>query len=159
MPEVYLLTEETRQNILDRPGVSAVLTVERGHIRRFAEAIGDNNPLFVEEGVACRSRYGGIIAPPTFLRAVSLDLVDIPELAAATAILDGGSEWEYFQPVYVGDVVTGVTRVVKLNQRNLRVGPAIFLVLETVYTNQHGQMLAVQRSTIIRYAPVEVNGE
>lgn len=158
MPEVYLLTEETRQNILDRPGVSAMLTVERGHIRRFAEAIGDNNPLFTEEGIASRSRYGGIVAPPTFLRAVSLDLVDIPELAPATAILDGGSEWEYFQPVYVGDVINGVTRVVKISQRNLRVGPAVFLVLETVYTNQHGQMLAVQRSTIIRYAPVEGDG-
>ena len=42
--------------------------VERGAVRKFAEAIGDPNPLYVDEGAAKGSRYGGLIAPPTFPR-------------------------------------------------------------------------------------------
>lgn len=42
--------------------------VERGAVRKFAEAIGDPHPLFVDEAVAKESRYGGLIAPPTFPR-------------------------------------------------------------------------------------------
>ena len=42
--------------------------VERGAVRKFAEAIGDPNPLFVDERAAKISRYGALIAPPTFPR-------------------------------------------------------------------------------------------
>ena len=42
--------------------------VEKGAVRKFAEAIGDPNPLYVDEEAAKASRYGGLIAPPTFPR-------------------------------------------------------------------------------------------
>ena len=42
--------------------------VERSTVRRFAETIADPSPLYVDEGAAARSRYGRIVAPPTFLR-------------------------------------------------------------------------------------------
>ena len=40
--------------------------VEKGAIVKFAQAIGDNNPIFNNEEAARDSAYGGIIAPPTF---------------------------------------------------------------------------------------------
>ncbi|MBA4116191.1 MAG: MaoC family dehydratase N-terminal domain-containing protein, partial [Rubrobacter sp.] len=42
--------------------------VEKGAVRKFAEAIGDLNPLYMDEEVAKASRYGRLIAPPTFPR-------------------------------------------------------------------------------------------
>ena len=45
--------------------------VEKGAIIKFAEAIGDTNPIYNEEAAARQSRYGGMIAPPTFLRSMS----------------------------------------------------------------------------------------
>ena len=42
--------------------------VEIGAVKKFAEAVGDLKPLYVYEEVAENSRYGGLIAPPTFPR-------------------------------------------------------------------------------------------
>ncbi len=36
-------------------------------IRRFAEGIGDDNPLWTDPGYASTSPYGGVIAPPTWV--------------------------------------------------------------------------------------------
>lgn len=43
--------------------------VEAGHIRLFARAIGDPNPMYSDPDYAARSALGGIIAPPTFTEA------------------------------------------------------------------------------------------
>lgn len=151
MTEGPLLTEELRQQILGREAPPATLEVEKGHIRRFAEAIGDPNPLYTDEVQARRSRYGGIIAPPTFLRAVRFDVIEIPELAHLKRLLDAGSEWEFFEPVRPGDRITAYTRVADVRERQLRVGRAVFITIETRYVNQFGQVVAIQRGTAIRY--------
>ena len=46
-----------------------VYEVEKGMIRRFVQAIDDPNPLWQDEEYANKSKYGGIIAPPTFVLA------------------------------------------------------------------------------------------
>ncbi|MDA1349146.1 MAG: MaoC family dehydratase N-terminal domain-containing protein, partial [Chloroflexi bacterium] len=62
--------------------------VEKGEIIRFAQAIGDPNPVYSDEAAARKSRHGGIIAPPTFLHAYGAAPVDFeyPEGVG----LDGG---------------------------------------------------------------------
>lgn len=42
--------------------------VEKGAVKKFAEAVGDLKPLYVDKEVAEKSRYRGLIAPPTFPR-------------------------------------------------------------------------------------------
>src|SRR6476469_7924704 len=39
----------------------------RHAILRFAEGIGDDNPLWTDEAYAASTSYGGIIAPPSFI--------------------------------------------------------------------------------------------
>ena len=144
MAEDSLITEEMRSWLgkeLDR----RTLDVEKGAIRRFAEAIGDPNPLWNDDAAS-----GGVIAPPTFLRSATPGL-DFPFPTAPQRLLDGGSEWEYFEPVRAGDAITCVTRLADVRERVGRLGPMLFLVRETTYTNQLGQVVAAQRSTQIRY--------
>ena len=67
MAEESVISEEMKKMI----GVEAepiVLEVEKGHIRRFAQAVGDPNPLWQDKAYASKARYGNIIAPPTFLQ-------------------------------------------------------------------------------------------
>ena len=128
------------------PRVSAV---EKGAIRKFAQAIGDPNPLYQDEAAARRSRYGGIIAPPTFLR--SLEANPLPLESPHTRLLDGGSEWEHFHPVRPGDRITATQRLVDVFERTGRVGTMLLTVLELRYENQLGQLVATQRNTLIRY--------
>ena len=43
--------------------------VERGAVRRFAEAIGEDHPVHRSERAARALGYPGIIAPPTFAQS------------------------------------------------------------------------------------------
>ena len=127
------------------------MEVEKGAIARFAEAIEDSNPLWTDEVAARQSRYGGVIATPTFLRNLRTERPELPFEAQYQRVLDGGSEWEYFEPVRAGDRITAVNRVTDLSERSGRMGPMIFMTTVTTYTNQLDQVVATQKSTLIRY--------
>jgi hypothetical protein len=145
MTEAKTLSDLDKKALLAMSLPPVTMDVEKGHIKRFAEAIGDTNPLWSDESAS------GVIAPPTFLRMMITEAPAPPELAPFPQMLDGGSDWTYMEPVRSGDVITAVTRFASVNQRNISVGPAVFLVLETDYTNQKDVMVARQRNTLIRY--------
>jgi len=54
-----------------------VYKIEKGMIQRFVQAIDDPNPLWQNEEHASKSRYGGIVAPPTFI-SVSYTHLTLP---------------------------------------------------------------------------------
>lgn len=145
MANAKVLPDHDRKALLNMHLPPVTMGVEKGHIKRFAEAIGDSNPLWVDES------SGGVIAPPTFLRIMITELPAPRELAPFPQMLDGGSDWTYMKAVRPGDIITAVTRFVSVNQRNIAIGAAVVLVLETDYTNQHGEVVAKQRNTLIRY--------
>ena len=62
-----MIPEEMKQCIgmIDPP---AVYEVEKGSVRRYAEAVGDDNPLYRDEEYAAATKYRGIIAPPGLRR-------------------------------------------------------------------------------------------
>lgn len=146
-----IVTEEQRLQAIGREGPPMTMEVERGAIIKFAEAIGDENPLWNDEAVARRSRYGGLIAPPTFLRSLRVGLPELPFEIPFDRRLDGGSDWEYFQPVRPGDRIQGVARVTDLRERSGRMGLMIFMTSEITYRNQFDEVVATQTSTSILY--------
>ena len=129
--------------------------VEKGSIIKFAEAIGDPNPIFNDETAARKTHYGGIVAPPTFLRSAipGKPKVEFPNPYAAN--LDGGSEWEYLEPVRPGDRITVTDRIVDILERQGRLGNMLFVIREIKYVNQFGTPVALQRTTSISYNPPE----
>ncbi|HKM99738.1 MAG TPA: MaoC family dehydratase N-terminal domain-containing protein [Candidatus Binataceae bacterium] len=147
-----IVTEEARKQI-GKAGEARTYDVERGAIRRFAEAVGDPNPLFNDEHEARKTRFGGMIAMPTFYRSMGSPIPDIKieALGATFRGLDGGSDWEYFNPIRPGDRITVQTRLVDLRESEGRLGTMVFITMETSYTNQFGAVCATQRSTAIRY--------
>lgn len=151
MAEGALLSDEARQTVLRWESAPITQTVEKGHVWFFANAIDDPNPLWSNELFARKTRFGGLVSPPTYLRTLTSVIPEMPEFAEFDRALDAGSQWEYGEPVRVGDTITAVSRVANLMQRSLNLGPAIFLVLETTYTNQFGELVAKQRSTLIRF--------
>ena len=57
----------------------------------------------------------------------------------------GGEEWDFLEPVCVGDEITGTTRLLDLDQKEGKKGPFVRLVRETTFTNQDGQVVARSR--------------
>ena len=152
MTQDSVITQEMR----DAVGVEsepATHLVEAGAIIKFAQAIGDPNPIFNDEDAARESRYGGLIAPPTFLRSMGPGPMKAQVRSPYPANLDGGSEWEYFEPVRSGDRITVTVKVVDISERQGRLGNMVFIVRETRYVNQSGNTVATQRGTGISYQP------
>lgn len=145
------LTEEMRREAIGRESAAKTVEVEKGAIIKFAEAIGDDNPVYCDEEAARGTRYGGLIAPPTFLRSVTAPRPEYPFEAPFTRVLDGGSDWEYFEPVRPGDRITAVARIEDVTERNGRIGLMLISTIVVTYTNQFGQVAATQTNTSIRY--------
>ena len=126
--------------------------VEKGHIRRFAQAVGDPNPLWQDEKYASKTRYGGIIAPPLFLIDVGLvKFVDrLVEMCPDKANINGGIDIEFYRPMKVGDTITTVAKLFEVKQRTGKSGVMLFLTVEVTYTNQKGELVAKCRNLFIR---------
>jgi len=148
-PESYI-TDEIKGSI-GVPAQPVATEIEKGAIKRFAEAIEDPNPLYQDEAYARQSRYGCIIAPPTFLRSVPTGRELFPFNLPLKRVLDGGSEWEYFEPVRPGDRIQAVSTLRDAIERDGRLGKTLFLTFEITYRNQRGQVAATQKNTLIYY--------
>ena len=146
-----LLTEKMRQQAIGREGEPVTTDVEKGAIIKFARAIQDDNPLFNDEVAARSSRFGGLIAPPTFLRSVGTLRPELPFELPLTRLLDGGSDWEYFHPVRPGDRITSVAKITDVSERTGRLGAMVFMTVVITYRNQLDQVVATQTGTSIRY--------
>ena len=146
-----LLTEEMRQQAIGLERSSPTVEVEKGAIIKFAQAIGDDNPLFNDEVEARRSRYGGLIAPPTFLRSITSIRPDVPFNLPLNRLLDAGSDWEYFEPIRVGDRITATAQITDVSERTGRLGVMVFNTTVVTYRNQLDQVVATQTSTSIQY--------
>ena len=145
------LTEEMIQKAIGQKSAPRSVDIEKGAIIKFAQAIEDDNPAYNDEQAARESRYGGLIAPPTFLRSVGVDRPEYPFDMPFTRLLDGGSDWEYFHPIRAGDRITAVAEIADINERTGRMGLMIIPSIVGTYRNQFDQVAATQTSTSIRY--------
>ncbi len=164
-----MLPEEMAGFIGKSIGVVAC-EVEKGSIKRFADAVEETNPLYWDEEYAAKSRYGSIIAPPgffgwpvklppgqTFQRPT--DITDPPEAtegmrnalakAGYANVLDGGIEYEFFLPVRAGDSLTARSIIKEVREREGKTGKMAFVVIETAYHNKKDEMVAKARATAI----------
>ena len=158
MAEASVITEAIRKavGVESTPRTHAV---EAGAVRKFAEAIGDANPLYHDEQAAHRSRHGGIVAPPTFLRSLAPGPSKVAFESPYPDLLDGGSDWVFCEQVRAGDAVTVTEALVDIAEKSGRLGPMLLTTWETRYVNQSGVTVATQRSTLIYYrAEVEETG-
>jgi acyl dehydratase len=140
-----------RSQAVGRKGPAVTVEIEKGAIQAFARAIGDANPLFNDEAAARSGRNGGLVAPPTFLRSVGSVRPELPFEVPFERLLDGGSDWEYSQPVRPGDRITSVAEITGIAERTGRMGLMLFITIVVTYHNQFDQLVATQTSTHIRY--------
>jgi acyl dehydratase len=79
--------------------------VTRDSIKHFVDGIGDINPLFRDRNYALKTKYGRLVAPPSFLETINYS--QHPEgLPPGIQGFLSGFEWEYFRPVCEGDEYT-----------------------------------------------------
>jgi acyl dehydratase len=121
--------------------------VEKGAIRKFADAIGDEDPIYYDEQAAQAAGFKTIIAPPTFLCIFRPQELPDLNIQFGRVRLNGGNEYEYYQPLYAGDTITVTAKYADVNERTGRTGKMVFVITELTFKNQHGEVIAKGRNT------------
>lgn len=142
--------------------------IGRASIRKFALAVGDLGPRYLDQDFAATTRFGGIIAPPTFVceswQYFTGDLNEDGGFAQAVQINPGGrlrrggNDYQFFQPVRPEDRITATAKLAEAYWREGRSGRLLFVVNEFRYTNQRGDLLATNRELLIFQFPSREEG-
>lgn len=152
-----LITNEL-QKLIGMTLETMVFKVEEGAIQRYAQAIGDPNPLYNDPDFASKTKYGRLLAPPGFtgwpVKAGRLSdtlLEYLLKAGAPSRLLDGGVEFEFIEPIGAGDVLTATTKIASISERETRLGKTLFNTLETTLVNPKGDVALKGWSTFIMF--------
>ena len=122
--------------------------VEKDAVRKFAEAIGDPNPLYVDEEAAEKSRYGRLITPPTFPR--TFEYGEVEGVGAPGQGFIHGEHWiRYERPLFVGEEVSCYAEVKDYYEKEGREGTLGFLIYERVGESPDGELIFTMTDTAV----------
>lgn len=141
--------------------------VERGYIWTSCASVENGNPLFWDDAVA-EAVTGGPVAPPTMVsvwfrphhwapgraeQALPLQVhFDLKEHLGLPEAVMTDNTIEFHTPVRVGDVLRThqVLRSVS-GEKTTKLGTGRFWVIDVVYTNQDGELVAKESYTGFGY--------
>jgi acyl dehydratase len=144
------------KNAVGRSSPPTLNEVERGAIRRFAEAIGDFNPAYYDEEFAKSAGYPAIVAPPSFPASFH-SAADLRELlgVGVKSLLHAEQSFEYERPIFAGDRIYVATRVAEVLERMGPTGRMDVAVIEDEGRDEEGKLVFRARRTLVVRAAKE----
>ncbi len=162
------MADDILSSIIGKSTGTTVVTVERGQLGLFADAVKDTSPIYKDPRAAADAGLPGIPAPPTYPFVMG-NFGVFPELQTADApaenpmgevlgplmangglILHGEQEFTYHRPVLAGDVLVGEGSVVDAYQKESKGKTMTFIVVETAWSEQAtGAPVCTSRMNII----------
>jgi acyl dehydratase len=134
---------------------SYTIRVERVKIRELMEAIGDDNPIFLDKEAAAGEGYPDTPGPPTFITMAfqeftgayfkAFEALGVP----LASVLHGEEEYEYFGEIYPGDRLSCNMTFESIVEKQTKSGPMDLITLRASFTNQNGEEVLRARSLII----------
>ena len=122
--------------------------VERVAVRKFAEAIVDLHPNFIDEETGQNSRYKRNIAPPTFPRVFDYGTIQGLNLPNK-GLIHGEQTYHYERPLLVGEVITCYSVIKNYFEKKGTQGEMGFLVLESFGEDEMGKLVFSSTQTVI----------
>ena len=136
------------QELIGRLSTPVPNWVERGAVRRFAQAIGDPHPDYVDEEAALAGRYGGLIAPPTF--PVTFEYGSIEGLTLPSAgLIHGEQSFTYARPLRVGERLACAIELRDTYEKQGGRGLLTFLVFAREGRDEAGEMPFSAQAVIV----------
>ncbi len=162
------MAEDILSEIIGRSTGTTVVTVERGQLALFADAVKEESPAYRDPRAAADAGLPGIPAPPTYPFVMGnfgvypeLQTDDAPSanpmaavlgplMAKGGIILHGEQEFSYHRPVFAGDVLVGTGTVVDAYQKESKGKTMTFVVVETAWSDRDsGEAVCTSRMNII----------
>ncbi|MBN2547454.1 MAG: MaoC family dehydratase N-terminal domain-containing protein [Spirochaetes bacterium] len=125
--------------------------VERCKIKELCKAIGDDNPVFFDKEEAKRNGYKDIPAPLTF--GTVINFWGYPEIwdrmkeigVNIQRLLHASEEYEYLQPIYPGDIITGKVMVEGMRSSSMM----DVVTFKSIYTRNNETVLIAKMKIVI----------
>ena len=149
--------------------------VNQAMIRHWSAAFEDWNPVYTDPGVAARSRFGEIVAPPLMLQTWTMatpritgiaerggapvegrraNVLHVLDEAGFVGTLASNSEFEILRYLRLGDVVSSTTVLESVStEKQTRLGRGYFITWLTTYTDDTGDVVGRQRFRILKFRP------
>jgi acyl dehydratase len=161
-----VITDETRTWI----GRSSELMplpeeVAASDVRRYVEATGDHNPLWLDDEAARSAGYRGRVVPPMLVIDLvwrlkntdagrMTDRVPLPGNYVDTRNVETDMEW--LEPVYIGDRISIRHLIRDIVARPGRRGVGVYITRETEYVRADGRPAARMLQTVARFPKATV---
>ena len=151
-----LITEDVRALIgSDTPPERNRFPISEEMVYDLADATEDPNPLYIDRAAADASRFGALLCPPLatwkdiappigYFGAGQESHFEVP-LPFNSYGLNGGSDWQFLRPPYVGQWITRQFRILDIYQKQGRSGPLVFVERQETQTNQDGDVILQAR--------------
>ena len=162
------MAEDILSTIIGKPTGTTVVTVERGQLALFADAVKEKSPIYRDARAAAEAGLAGIPAPPTYPFVMEhfgaypelqpddgptgnpMAEVLGPLMANGGLILHGEQEFTYHRPVLAGDVLVGEGKVADAYRKESKGKTMTFVVVETAWREQAtGEPVCTSRMNII----------
>ncbi|MFD0050021.1 MaoC family dehydratase N-terminal domain-containing protein [Actinomycetes bacterium NPDC127524] len=123
-------------------------TVERGAVKKFAEAIGDLHPIYFDEETGINSRFRTNIAPPTFPRVFDYGEIEGIHLPNK-GLIHGEQVYHYERPLLAGEEIYCFSTVKDFYEKSGSNGEMGFLVLESYGESKEGSAIFSSKQVVI----------
>jgi uncharacterized OB-fold protein/acyl dehydratase len=142
--------------------------VNTAMIRHWVEAIGDENPVYLDPEAAAASSHGGIIAPPTMLQAWTMqglrprkgtasaqdELMRLLDARGFTSVVATNCEQEYERDLRPGDHLSVTSTIESVSpEKTTALGVGHFVTTRQTYTDDAGDVVATMLFRILKYRP------
>lgn len=131
-------------------------------IKRFAQAIGEANPIHFDEAAAQAAGFETIVAPPLFCQVMTYEDHPLDRLPAdgspeelavplpAERTVGGGSEYQLHRLVRAGEEVTVTTSLQDITVKKGKTGPLYLVVVRTEFAGSDGKPIAAETATYVK---------
>jgi acyl dehydratase len=160
-----LLTEELKGWIGREAHYPAHEALGRASIRYFALAMGDANPLYVDDAYAQAAGYPSVIAPPTLIVETCQYAHRAPDEEGyighewklpitGCRLIRAGNDYEFVRPVLPDDRISVTWSLEDIVERSSsRGGTQLFVSSVARYRDAQGALVATNRETLV-YQPL-----
>lgn len=148
-----VITEEHRALIgpETKPGYHLI---EAGAVKRFCDAVGLTDPIYTDPEAARAAGYPERPIPPSFWCSLmgSGSELKRPDFSHhGSRNMNGGTEYEYLKPAYVGQTLAATMRIADIYEKqSSKGGIMVFTVMENIWRDEQGEIVTRGRLTGIR---------
>lgn len=115
-------------------------------IQRYCRSVGDLHPLYFDEEHARKSRYGGLIAPPSIHILLMFACTPADDWMRSPGTINAGQCWSYTKPARPGDTITLEARALDKFIKKGR----LFVIHDNVFFDQRHDIICSGRGWTIR---------